>query len=129
QSLREMKLALCRDLGALLNTKRTESDVPEDFEQANASLAAFGLPDFTSFSLKNPADQNRLRRAIEQAIRTFEPRLTPVEVTLTERNELDPILRFRVEALLRVEPSPEPVTFDTVLQSDTGHFLVEGETK
>lgn len=127
QSLREMKAGLWRDLAALLNTKRGENDIPPEFQQVNSSVLAFGLVDFTSFSLKSPADQNRLRRAIEQGIRTFEPRLSGVVVTLEERGELDPALRFRVDALLQVDPAPEPISFDTVLQADTCHILVHGK--
>lgn len=35
-------------------------------------------------------------------------------------------LRFRIDARLRVEPAPEPVTFDTVLQLHSGEYLVKG---
>ncbi len=126
QSLRALRVSLSRDLSTLLNTKRRDEEVPEQFSEANQSLLTFGLPDFTALSLKSPTDQNKLRRAIETAIRRFEPRLEKVSVTLEPRAELDPVLRFHVDALLRVEPAPEPISFDTVLQADTGHFLVQG---
>ena len=38
----------------------------------------------------------------------------------------DRALRFRIEALLRVEPAPEPVTFDAVLQLNTQKYVVQG---
>jgi len=127
QSLRKLKRSVCEDLGRLLNTKRGEDDIPPEFEQANMSVLGYGLTDFTSLGLRNPAAQNRLRRAIENAIRAFEPRLTGVTVTLESPGELEPILRFRVEALLDIRPAPEPIRFDTVLRGDTGQFLVEAE--
>ena len=75
QGLRALKAALWRDMNALLNTKRREEELSDQFVEATRSLLTYGLPDFTAYSLKSPADQNRLRRAIEAAIRRFEPRL------------------------------------------------------
>jgi type VI secretion system protein ImpF len=118
-----------RDLALLLNTRRKEHPIPREFEQCNRSLLVFGLPDFTAFSLRNPGDQRKLAQAIEAAMRAFEPRLSGVSVSPEARNELDPILRFRVDALLDIQPVPEPIAFDTVLQADTGRFLVTGQKR
>jgi type VI secretion system protein ImpF len=52
-----------------------------------------------------------------------------VSVTLQARDDLEPSLRFRVDALLRIDPAPEPVAFDTVLQPDVGRFVVVGEAR
>jgi type VI secretion system protein ImpF len=128
QEVRVLKASLWRDLNALLNTRRKEEEIPEEFTEANRSLLTFGLPDFTSYSLKSPLDQNRLRRALEAAIRRFEPRLEKVTVTLESTGETDPGLRFRVDALLRVEPVPEPISFETLLQPGSGRFVVAGGT-
>jgi type VI secretion system protein ImpF len=116
-------------LSALLNTKRREEEVPEQFTEVNRSLLTYGLPDFSSYGLKSEADQHRLRRAIEAAIRRFEPRLEKVTVTLEAPQETDPALRFRVDALLRVEPAPEPISFETVLQPESAHFVIMGDTR
>ena len=129
QSIRTLKASLWRDLSALLNTKRREEEVPEEFTEANNSLLTFGLPDFTSFGLSNPGDQSRLRRAIEAAIRRFEPRLEKVTVVFEPPEETGGALQFRVDAFLRIEPSPEPVSFETMLQSDSRHFVVLGENR
>ena len=43
--------------------------------------------------------------------------------------EVDSALRFRVDAQLKIEPEPEPVSFDTVLEADTSHFHVVSETR
>ena len=37
------------------------------------------------------------------------------------------MVRFQVEALLRMDPSPEHVVFDTVLEVARGEYAVEGE--
>ena len=129
QGLRALKAALWRDMNALLNTKRRDEEVPEQYAESARSLLSYGLPDFTAYSLKSPADQNRLRRAIETAIRRFEPRLERVNVTIELPDEADPTLRFRVDALLQVEPAPEPVSFETVLPPGSSHFVIVGEDR
>lgn len=126
QAMRALKASLWRDLSVLLNTKRREEEIPEQFSEANQSLLTFGLPDFSSYSLKSPSDRNRLRRAIETAIRRFEPRLEKVTVTVDEPDETSAALHFRVDALLRVDPAPEPVSFETLLQPESSHFVVVG---
>ncbi len=45
---------------------------------------------------------------------------------LTGAEPLDRTLRFRIEALLRVEPAPEPVAFDSTLEPGAGGFAVRG---
>ena len=124
QSLSDLKDSLKRDLTALLNTKRCEEEVPDEFAEASHSLLTYGLPDFSSYSLKSPTDQSRLRRAIEFAIRRFEPRLEKVTVTLEPFTDTDGAFHFRVDGFLRVHPAPEPVSFETRLLPDSGHFVV-----
>lgn len=129
QATRALKASVWRDLNFLLNTRRREEEVPEEFNEANKSLLTYGLPDFSRYSLKNPGDVSRLRRAIEGAIRRFEPRLEKVTVTLEEVEETAAALHFRVDGLLRLDPTPEPVSFETLLQPDSGHFVVMGEDR
>jgi len=128
-ALRVLKASLWRDLSALLNTKRREEEVPEQFSEANRSLLTYGLPDFSAYGLKGEAAQNRLRRAIEAAVRRFEPRLEKVTVAFEPPRETDQALRFRVNAFLRIEPAPEPVSFETLLQPESGHFVVVGDNR
>jgi type VI secretion system protein ImpF len=129
QGLRALKAALWRDMNALLNTKRREEELPEQYVETTKSLLTFGIPDFTAYSLKSPGDQNRLRRAIEAAIRRFEPRLEKINVTIQLPDETDPSMRFRVDAFLQIEPAPEPVSFETVLPPGTSRFLIVGEDR
>jgi type VI secretion system protein ImpF len=127
QDLRELKKAVTRDLEALLNThQEVLQELPAEFTELSRSLITYGLPDFSSLSLLSSHDRNRIRRALEQAIAAFEPRLERVRVTLESSREHDHTLRFRVEAWLRLEPAPEPVTFDTVLRLNTQEYVIEG---
>jgi type VI secretion system protein ImpF len=127
QNLRELKKAVTRDLEDLLNTRQEMlEELPSEFAEVSRSLVSYGLPDFTSFSLLSKHDRNRIRRAVEQAIANFEPRLARVSVTLEPPRDNDRAVRFHIEALLRLEPAPELVTFDAVLQLTTQKYVIQG---
>ena len=128
EDMRETKAALCRDLAALFNTRRAEEDFDPGYEQATNSLLRFGVVDFTSFNLKNGIEQERVRRSIEHAIRQFEPRLTSVTVSLEPPDALRPLLRFQIDALLRIGSNSEAVLFDATLYRDSRRFTVFGAT-
>jgi type VI secretion system protein ImpF len=121
----ELKQTVRRDLEWLLNTRRT-LEIPPGLPHLEKSLVGYGLPDITSASLSNPHDRARLRRSVEETIARFEPRLSQVRVVLDESRERERALRFRIEAVLNVEPNPEPVAFDSVLQLHNKAFSVEG---
>jgi type VI secretion system protein ImpF len=128
QSVRQLKLSLRRDLEWLLNTRRTPEEAPEDYERVSHSLYHFGLPDVTSLALNSPRDKNRLLRTIEVALADFEPRLTGVRVRAAEDGNTGPrVLRFHIEGLLKMDPAPEQIFFDTVMQLSTGECQVKVE--
>lgn len=127
KSLQQLKRAVRRDLEWLLNSRQVASGVPEDLKETTRSLANYGLPEFTSYSVKSPAERNRVRRALETAISSFEPRLQDVIVNIDPMRDGERTLRFRVEARLKLDPVPEPITFDTVLQLGSGQYTVQGE--
>jgi len=123
QDLREFKQSVRRDLEHLLNTRVT-ADIDEDLEEVRHSILFYGLPDFTATAAKDSEEQARMTAAIRSAIEIFEPRFMALNVELEPIDPLDKQLRFRIEANLDVEPVPEPVVFDTVLQSGNGEFTV-----
>ena len=124
KNLRLFKQSVRRDLEWLLNTRQVADGVPAELKELNNSLAAYGLPDFSSSSSDDPAAQSRMRRAVEEIIRVFEPRLQDVTVTLEPPRNMDRALRFRIDANLIVDPAHEPVTFDTTLQLINGEYKV-----
>jgi type VI secretion system protein ImpF len=126
EEVRAFKSSLSRDLAALLNTRRLEDEIDPAFEQTKNSVLTFGITDFTSYNLKNGIEQERVRRSIERAIRQFEPRLTRVTVSIEPVDPLRPMLRFQIEALLRIESSTEPILFDVTLHRDTRRMSVAG---
>jgi type VI secretion system protein ImpF len=124
KSLRELKTSVRRDLEWLLNTRRYVGEIAENLEEVNKSVAIYGLPDFTGASAKNINEQKRLVKQIEATIKIFEPRFLDLKVTLEQSNSLERALRFRIDARLDVEPSPEPISFDTVFQFGSSEFSV-----
>lgn len=125
RSLSQMRKSVTRDLEAMLNTRQEAlQELSPEFVEVNRSLLTYGLPDFTSLGPRSTYDRNRVRRALEYAIATFEPRLERVRVTVQPTREHDQSLRFHIEALLRVEPAPEPIMFDALLQISTQEYVV-----
>lgn len=125
-SVRLLKDVVRRDLEWLLNT-RLDTSGPGQLElpEVSRSLAMFGLPDFTAVNVFTSEGQEGLRRTVERAIQVFEPRLEGVHVRLERVEENERAVRFRIEAQLRVEPTPEPVVFDTMLQPGGSEFRVK----
>jgi type VI secretion system protein ImpF len=126
RSLVQVKEAVKRDLEWLLNSKQTIGALT-GLPHLDASVWSYGLPDLSASSLASAVDRERLRLAIEAAIRRFEPRLQGVEVTPLETHASDRSIRFRIDAMLRVHPAPEPVTFDSMFQLATRAFQVRGD--
>lgn len=128
ESVRRLKASLRHDLEWLLNTRRIPVELPEFFEEVQRSLYYFGLPDITSMGRDSRDARVRLMRQVEETIAAFEPRLANVKVTLAESDdEGRRQLRFLIEGLLRMEPNPEQVVFDTVLEISRGEYSVQGE--
>ena len=128
QSVRQLKASLRRDLEWLLNSRRTPEEAPEAYEYLSVSLFNYGLPDVTSMSVDSPRDRNRLLRLVELTVQTFEPRLAsvrvrPIESTTTGSRSL----RFQIEGMLRIDPAPEQIYFDTVLQLNSGEYQLKGD--
>jgi type VI secretion system protein ImpF len=128
EQLREFRASLCRDLSALLNTRRAEQDFDPAYEEATNSLLSFGIADFTSYNLKSGDEQERVRRSIERTIRQFEPRLARVAVAIEEPDPLRPVLRFQIDALLRIGQEGEAVVFDVSLHRESRRMAVSGGT-
>lgn len=128
QSIRLLKISLRRDLEWLLNTRRIAEPAPESFPELNQSLYHYGLPDFAAFSVNSSRDRANLLRILESTVALFEPRLKDVKVTLVNApTEGSRALRFQIEGLLQMDPAPEHISFDTVLQLTSGEYRIEGE--
>lgn len=127
QVLQQMKLSVGRDIQALLNTRCRATSWPKALEQIDKSLFAYGVPDCVGINTGSREQQEILRRMIVKSIETFEPRLINVRVSLSDTDDVtDRALRFRIDAMLKVNPAPEPVVYDSKLDATSGDFSVEG---
>ncbi len=129
QSVRLLKASVRRDLEWLLNTRQNPDAVKEEFPELSRSIYNYGLPDFTALSFDNAKDRARLLRHLEMTIRIFEPRLAQPRVVPVQMDDgrSTRTIRFQIEGLLKMDPAPEQVTFDTVLQLSSGEYQIRGE--
>jgi type VI secretion system protein ImpF len=127
QSLRQLKAALRRDIEWLLNTRRSIEEVKDSGLELERSLFNYGLPDITALGIHSVQDQNRLLWMIESTIANFEPRIQDARVTMEPVAGIARVLRFQIQGLLRIDPAPERVTFDTVLELTSGEYEVKGD--
>ncbi len=128
QSMRVLKAALRRDLEWLLNTRRAIDPPPEGAVELPRSLYNYGLPDITSMNISSIEDREKLAQVMETALAIFEPRLAHPKVQFVATGEgKTHMLRFVIEGMLRVDPAPEFVTFDTVLETVSGAYDVKGD--
>jgi type VI secretion system protein ImpF len=127
QMLREMKLAVRRDIENLLNCRRRNITLPSRVPELARSLLSYGVADFSGTGPTTSKQREAFCRSLEENLRTNEPRLLEVRVELASSPEPgDRTLRFRIDALLRADPAPEPVIFDSALEPVTHTFAVKG---
>lgn len=127
QSVRLLKSAVRRDLEWLLNTRRIADPPDEGLKEINRSVYVYGLSDLSALTMAATADRNRLVRQVLATINLFEPRLTNVRLVMVETPDAGKKdVRLRIEAMLRMDPVPEPVTFDTVIELKSGSCHLSG---
>ena len=126
QSLRELRLGLKRDLEWLLNTRKTIDPAPDSARETVRSVYHYGFADISSKSVLSTRDHSDLVREMEAAIAIFEPRLKRAKVRMEQVEGGYRTLKFVIEGLLCMDPAPEPVRFDTVLELGKGAYEIKG---
>lgn len=129
ESVRRLKTALKRDMEWLLNTRRCPvmDQMEDDPGELKRSLLNYGLPDISSMSVQSGKDHTRILRQMEEAVEFFEPRLRNVRISLHPVAKGSRLLRFSMEAMLMIDPAPEQVRFDTLLELTSGDIEVRGD--
>ena len=123
--LRKFKRTVARDLETLLNTRCVNlEDEIELYPAVRDSMLTFGIIDLSSLSLLSPNDRALLRDKIRRTIELHEPRLTKVKVTLNAPEQFERMLRFRVDAILKVHPNKPPLVFDAMLQLSSNAYQI-----
>lgn len=123
-SIEALRVSVSKDLEDLLNTRRRWRSWDPAYAELDRSLAAYGLQDFATGALSDPRRREELRRVIEICILRFEPRITHLHVKLLESQDRSGAVRLRIEALLKSDPAPEPIAFDTFVELDTKSVTV-----
>jgi type VI secretion system protein ImpF len=124
-SIPKMVDAVQRDLEDLLNTRKSDVGIPDDFVEVHRSIFGYGLPDLTSLNAITAQQREDIGRVIETIVGRFEPRLKDIRATLIDPGDgKDRTVKFRIDARLCVDPAPE-VAFDTILELTTGHYSVK----
>lgn len=113
-----------RDVEWLLNSRRPHVDEIGPYPLANNSVFNYGFPDLLQFSGVQ-TDSTALQFAIQQTVRTYEPRIRDPRVLLARRDTLNRSLRFHVEGRLMFENGEEEISFDTVLEITSGEYEVK----
>ena len=118
QSLRELKLALKRDLEWLLNTRKTIDPEPDSARETIRSVYQYGFPDISSKSVLSSRDHGDLVREMELAITVFEPRLKRPKVRMEQ------LERFP-QCLILVVQLPMLLAHDRILSGLVGGSPLE----
>jgi type VI secretion system protein ImpF len=121
----ELKTSVARDLEALLNTRSVVGKRVEKFELVRSSILNFGILDFVGLSSANPMDCDYICRQIASTVEQQDSRLKNVRVSLdigaVEVNQLC----FSIEALLKVYPAQELVSFDAFFEPSSQRYQVK----
>jgi type VI secretion system protein ImpF len=125
ETVSQLRRSVHRDVEALLNARRPWRSVPDSFPVLRLSPLGFGIPDFTAGAFNDRRQREILRAEIEDTIRRFEPRLVQVQVQLAEEDgQLRTTLHLRIDAMLRMDPAPEPIIFDTMVDTTTADVVL-----
>ncbi len=124
ESERAFRRAVQRDVEWLLNTRRSMLRAGAAQPETHASVLEYGLRDTTGVLIAGSDGPEQLLTFVRDSLRRFEPRLTNVVVSLRDQNH--PLeVRFAIHATLRMDPTPEQIVFDTVLEVSSGAYEVE----
>jgi len=126
QKLKELRDSVRRDLENLLNTRFRVVEPADEFVELKKSLLNYGLPDLATVNIADKIKQKEFIDHLESILIDFEPRFKSVKVNYMENTDsLDRSLRFRIDATLYADPSPEIVVFDSILEPVTRTVNVE----
>ena len=126
QRIKELRSSVRRDLEALLNTRFRLLEPPAEFTELQTSLVNYGLPDLATINIIDLNKKREFTRTLEKVLRIYEPRFKTVNVSYQDnKDRTDRTLRFRIDATLYADPSPEVVVFDSVLEPASRMVNVE----
>jgi type VI secretion system protein ImpF len=123
---RRLREHVCRDLAVLLNSTSLETTMDlSAMPHVQKSVLNFGMPSHAGRSVSG-MNLQKTARAIEEAIRQFEPRLTRVKVSpdITRDKSDEHEISFRIEAELWGQPAPQQLVLRTHINTESGDVRV-----
>lgn len=129
-TVEQVKDSVAKDLEALLNTRAVVSEETlAAYPQCSRSMMSYGLSDFAGLSLASIDDRTFVCRSLELAIARHEPRLRNIRAGLEVNQNSINKLFFNISALLVINESKEPVSFDALLQPSTLQYSITSSNR
>ena len=126
QKLKQLRRSVRRDLESLMNTRFRVMEPGEEYIELDKSLLNYGLPDLATINITDLEKRKEFTSKMEKILKEFEPRFKDVNVSyLDNKDNTDRTLRFRIDATLYADPSPEVVVFDSILEPVTRSISIE----
>lgn len=126
QKLKQLRSSVRRDLENLMNARFRVMEPGEEYVELEKSLLNYGLPDLATINIVDLEKRKDFTNELERILKEFEPRFKNVNVSyLDNKDNIDRTLRFRIDATLYADPSPEVVVFDSVLEPVTRSISIE----
>lgn len=124
-SMRRLREYVCRDLALLLNSTGLDEALDlTRYPEVQRSVLNYGMPSLAGRAAM-AIDIEGTARAIAEAIRRFEPRLTSVRVTPDPQTDGEEHqLSFRIEAELWGQPSSQHLVLRTQIDPESGDVNV-----
>ncbi|MDR7115398.1 type VI secretion system baseplate subunit TssE [Caulobacter sp. BE254] len=117
-----LRATVLRELNWILNTTQFGAiQNLKPYPEVATSVLNYGVPDMAGKLLQRRAVENRARE-IKQAIRRFEPRISPqrLDVTATAKDAKPNAVTFVIRADVTSAVMALPVEFKTDVEIDTG---------
>ena len=125
EAINRHKDSVKRDLEWLLNTRQVVDDRLPFYPEVSRSVYAYGLPDITSINVGAIHDQKELLHRMEKCIESFDKRLTKTDIALEPIVGLNRVLRFNISGIVLMDPAPEEIVIDTILDPSSGEYEVK----
>jgi type VI secretion system protein ImpF len=125
EAIKRYKDSVKRDLEWLLNTRQVVDERLPFYPKLSRSVYAYGLPDITSVNAGAVQDQHELLRRMERCIEFFDKRLTKTDIVLEPLIGLNRVLRFSISGIVLMDPAPEEIVIDTILDPASGEYEVK----
>ncbi|WP_442678501.1 type VI secretion system baseplate subunit TssE [Sphingomonas sp. ASY06-1R] len=121
----QLRASLCRDLEAMLNSRRRLLSWPSELEELDRSLLNYGLDDLVNETLTADEFRTRFIEDVERLLRRLEPRIGRFEVNLLpNKDELDRTLRIRISGVVTLDGERQELMFDSHLDPIRSYLVM-----